>query len=240
MILFFLLALAAEILGTIGGFGSSLFFVPIANYYFDFQSALGITAVLHLTSNLSKMVLFKVGLDIRLLLTMGIPGVVFVIIGAYLSKFIASNILEVALGIFLIVLSILLLIFKDYTATPTNKNAAIGGVLSGFFAGLLGTGGAIRGITLAGFSIPMGVFIATSAFIDFAIDASRSVVYFFNGYIHKHDIKIMLILPFISVAGTYVGKLLLNKISEHRFRNIVLSMILITRLSLLIKWGIGK
>lgn len=238
--MFFLLAFVAEILGTIGGFGSSLFFVPIANYYFDFQSALGITAVLHLTSNLSKMVLFKEGLDRRLLITMGIPGVIFVIIGAYLSKFIESDFLEVALGIFLIVLSILLLVFKNYKVSPTHTNAAVGGVLSGFFAGLLGTGGAIRGVTLAGFSIPMGVFIATSAFIDFAIDASRSVVYYFNGYIHKHDVKIMLILPFISVAGTYVGKLLLHKISEQRFRKIVLSMIVVTGISLLIKWWVDN
>ncbi len=236
MILFFLLAFVAEILGTIGGFGSSLFFVPIANYYFDFQSALGITAVLHLTSNLSKMVLFKEGLDKRLLITMGIPGVAFVIIGAYLSKFIQSDVLEIALGVFLILLSVLLIIFKNYAVAPTNANAAFGGILSGFFAGLLGTGGAIRGVTLAGFSIPMGVFIATSAFIDFAIDASRSIVYYFNGYIHKHDIKTMLILPFVSIVGTYIGKLLLSKISEQRFRYIVLTLIMLTGLSIVTKW----
>lgn len=78
------------------------------------------------------------------------------------------------------------------------------------------------------------------SFIDFAIDASRSVVYYFNGYIHKHDVKIMLILPFISVAGTYVGKLLLYKISEQRFRKIVLSMIVVTGISLLIKWWVDN
>lgn len=239
MLLFYLLALIAEILGTIGGFGSSLFFVPIANYYFDFQSALGITAVLHLTSNISKIALFKDGLDKKLLLTMGIPGVIFVIIGAYLSKFIQSDILEVVLGIFLVLLGLLLFIFQDYKVPPTKYNAVIGGIASGFFAGLLGTGGAIRGITLAGFGIPMGVFIATSACIDFAIDASRSVVYFFNGFIHKHDIKVMIVLPFISIAGTYIGKYLLTKISEKQFRYIVLILIILTGLSLLAKWAIG-
>ena len=34
---FLLLSLLAEIIGTIGGFGSSVFFVLIANFYFDFH-----------------------------------------------------------------------------------------------------------------------------------------------------------------------------------------------------------
>ena len=37
-LLFLALALLAEIAGTLGGFGSSVFFVPIANMFFDFES----------------------------------------------------------------------------------------------------------------------------------------------------------------------------------------------------------
>ena len=65
---FLLLALLAEIAGTVGGFGSSVFFVPIANFYFDFQSVLGITALFHLASNVSKLGLFRGGIDRGLLL----------------------------------------------------------------------------------------------------------------------------------------------------------------------------
>ena len=61
--IFLLLALLAEILGTIGGFGSSVFFVPLSNFYFDFHSVLGLTALFHLSSNLSKIFHFKKGLN---------------------------------------------------------------------------------------------------------------------------------------------------------------------------------
>jgi uncharacterized membrane protein YfcA len=57
--LFLLLALLAEIIGTVGGFGSSVFFVPVANFYFDFQTVLGITALFHVASNLSKIAMFR-------------------------------------------------------------------------------------------------------------------------------------------------------------------------------------
>jgi len=65
--LFLLLALIAEILGTIGGFGSSVFFVPLANFYFDFETVLGLTAVFHVFSNLSKIAQFRKGLDKKLI-----------------------------------------------------------------------------------------------------------------------------------------------------------------------------
>ena len=64
---FLLLALIAETIGTVGGFGSSVFFVPLGNFYFDFYSVLGLTAIFHLSSNLSKIFLFKKGLNKRLL-----------------------------------------------------------------------------------------------------------------------------------------------------------------------------
>lgn len=149
--LFLLLALLAEIIGTVGGFGSSVFFVPIGNFYFDFHSVLGLTAVFHLASNLSKIVLFREGLDKNLLLYIGLPSALFVILGGLLSKYIQGYWLEILLGIFLVAMSLIFLIKKDLIISPNKKNATLGGVFSGFSAGLLGTGGAIRGLTMAAF-----------------------------------------------------------------------------------------
>ena len=159
---FLLLALVAEIIGTIGGFGSSVFFVPIGNFYFDFYTVLGLTAVFHLSSNLSKIFLFKKGLNKFLLLYIGAPSVVFVILGGYLSKIVKSDYLEVILGVFLIALALLFLIKKNLVIKAEKKESIIGGSLSGLTAGLLGTGGAIRGLTMAAFNLEKSVFIATS------------------------------------------------------------------------------
>ena len=224
---FLLLALLAEIIGTIGGFGSSVFFVPIANFYFDFHSVLGLTAIFHLSSNISKIFLFKKGLDKKLLLQMGLPSVIFVIIGGYLSSLFDTKILEVRLGLFLIGISLLFLLRTTLTIAPTAKNAVTGGALSGFSAGLMGTGGAIRGLTMAAFNLEKSAFIATSAFIDFAIDFARTFVYYNNGYIHQHDLKYLPFLIVIGFVGTYIGKRVLKFIPQSRFRRISLIFILI-------------
>tara|TARA_B100001146_G_scaffold221156_2_gene231055 strand:- start:3344 stop:4075 length:732 start_codon:yes stop_codon:yes gene_type:complete len=224
--IFLLLALLAEILGTIGGFGSSVFFVPIANFYFDFESVLGLTAIYHLSSNLSKIFLFKKGLNKRLLIAIGLPSIIFVIVGGILTKVVNSNYLEIVLGLFLVTLSAIFLMNKNLAINPNRKNAIIGGSLSGFSAGLLGTGGAIRGLTMAAFNLEKNVYIATSAFIDFWIDFSRTFVYLFNGFIHKHDLVYVPFLLLIGLIGTAIGKKILHYIPQEKFKVISLSLIL--------------
>lgn len=226
-LLFLLLALLAEIIGTIGGFGSSVFFVPIASFFFDFQSVLGLTAIFHLSSNISKIALFRKGLNKRLLLTIGLPSVIFVIIGGILSNYLKTSILELLLGIFLIVFSLLFLIKKNLIIKPELKESIIGGSLSGFTAGLLGTGGAIRGITMAAFNLEKSAFIATSAAIDFSIDFTRTFVYFKNGYIHEHDLIYVPFLFAIGLIGTYIGKYILQFIPQEKFKQTSLLFILL-------------
>ncbi len=233
--IFLLLALIAEVLGTIGGFGSSVFFVPIANFYFDFESVLGLTAIFHLSSNLSKIFLFKKGLDKKLLITIGVPSVLFVVLGGLLAKVFDSQHLELFLGVFLVVLALVFLIKKNLVITPNKTNAIIGGSLSGFSAGLLGTGGAIRGLTMAAFNLEKNVFIATSAFIDFLIDFSRAFVYYYNGFIHTHDLIYVPFLFVISIVGTVIGKKILDHIPQDKFKTISLSLILIIGLITLTK-----
>lgn len=227
LVYFIILSLIAEILGTIGGFGSSLFFVPIASYFLDFHSVLGITALFHVSSNLAKIGLFRSGFDKQLIVRVGIPAVVFVTVGAILSRYFDNRVLELALSVFLILVSTTFLLLKNWKLKPTVLNSVTGGALSGFTAGLLGSGGAIRGLTLAAFSIEKDVFIATSAIIDLGVDLSRSVVYFTNGYIHGHDLYLILILLVVSVVGTFIGKKILGFFSESQFRSLVLVLILL-------------
>ncbi len=235
LVLFILLALLAEILGTVGGFGSSLFFVPIASYFLDFHSVLGVTALFHVSSNISKIALFRQGIDKKMVLYLGIPAVIFVVLGAYCSQFVNTKYLELALSIFLIGLSVSFLLMPKLEVQATLPNAVGGGVLSGFIAGLLGTGGAIRGIVLAAFNMKMEVFIATSALIDLGIDASRSIVYSVQGFVHYDDLYLIPILLVVSILGTLIGKFILSKISEEQFKKIVLVLILITGLLSLVR-----
>lgn len=235
-LLFYFLTLIAEILGTVGGFGSSVFFVPMASFFYDFQAVLGLTALYHVFSNISKIVLFFKGMDMRIFLVIGIPSIIFVILGAYFSQFLSGEIPSLVLGLFLVAFSLFLLLKPSFSLKPSNKNGILGGSLSGLAAGVLGTGGAIRGLTLASFNVEKTTFLATSALIDFGVDSSRFVVYYSQDYITKDMLWKAPVLLIISFVGTWIGKKMLNKISQENFRKIALWLILAVGLSSVLKY----
>jgi uncharacterized protein len=224
--LFIILAFCSEILGTVSGFGSSILFVPLASMFFDFKTVLGLTAVFHVFSNLSKLALFKHGIQQNIAFKLGVPAVLFVILGAWLTTFLPTQQIELAMNMVLIALAIYLILNFNKKLKQTDLNLYLGGIASGFIAGIAGTGGAIRGITLAAFQLPKEVFIATSALIDLGVDFSRAVVYVGNGYFKEEYIFLIPFLIGISIVGSYLGKLILKRTSDLVFRYIVLVVII--------------
>ncbi len=81
----------------------------------------------------------------------------------------------------------------------------------------------------------METFIITSAFIDLGVDFSRSIIYYTNGFVHNHDLYLIPILLVVSIVGTYIGKKILDYISEEKFKSIVLVLIFITGIITLTK-----
>lgn len=221
-----LLALLAEIVGTVSGFGSSILFVPLASLFFDFKTVLGVTAIFHVFSNVSKIVLFREGINKNIALRLGIPAILFVVLGAWLTSFIPVKPLEAIMAVALIGLAIYLLRNFDRPLQQTNANLYAGGAASGFLAGLTGTGGAIRGITLAAFQLPKSIFIATSALIDLGVDSSRAIIYVSNGYFQRRNLVLIPLLILVSLVGSYLGKLILNYTSEKAFRYIVVVVVM--------------
>src|SRR5215467_13310705 len=187
-VLFFLVAFLSEVVGTIAGFGSSVFFVPLASFFFSFHEVLALTSILHVFSNTAKLVLFGKHVRVRLLLLLGVPSVAAVIAGAYLSTKLTFKFDQLILGIFLIGFSVFLLCKPTASISATKLNAISAGGVAGFLAGLIGTGGAVRGLALAAFNLEKGNFVATSAAIDFGVDFSRMIVYLRNGYLASNSL----------------------------------------------------
>ena len=79
---------------------------------------------------------------------------------------------------------------------------------------------------MAAFNLEKSEFIATSAFIDFMIDLSRTFVYYNNGYIHKHDLIYVPFLLVIGIIGSFIGKKILVYIPQSKFRRLSLFFIL--------------
>lgn len=235
IILFFVLTLIAEILGTLGGFGSSMFFVPISQFFFDFQTVLALTAIFHVFSNVSKIVLFRKWVDWKVVLWLGISSIVFVVLGALLTRVVAGIIASFFLGVFLTLFSVYLFFNPSFSISPTPRNSIVSGGLAGFLAGFIGTGGAIRGLALSSFNLEKNLFVGTSAMIDFGVDLSRAIVYIDSDYLDRSRLIYLPILFIAAAVGSYLGKIFLQKIQQERFRQITLILVFITGVTLVLQ-----
>jgi len=142
--------------------------------------------------------------------------------GELVSK---NEILKLVLGIFLLLFSILSLAKPDFRFKSSPRNAVVGGGISGFLAGLIGTGGALRGAFLTAFNLKKEVYIATAAAIAIAVDITRIPIYFGSGFLKQQFYWYLPLLFGIAIAGSYVGKKIVNKIPQKSFRKFVLGVI---------------
>lgn len=229
-ILFFILAFIAEIIGTIAGFGSSTIFLPIALFFVDFKTAIILVAIFHISGNIGRMAFFKHGLNWKILATFGIPSVLFALLGAHLIDILHQDILKLILGIFLIVFSASSLKSSKVKIPANDQSLVAGGSLSGFLAGLIGTGGALRASFLTEFRLEKLTYIATSASIALATDATRIPVYISQGFLGEQFYYYIPILIGLAVVGSYVGKKIVSRINQIIFRKIVLIAIILVSL----------
>lgn len=225
--LFFLSALLSEIIGTLAGFGSSTVFLPLALLFFDFKSALVLVAFLHVFGNLGRVSFFRHGLDRRLLIRFGLPSVILTLLGAALVAYLPQSLLKGILGMFLAIYSVLFMWRDDLRIPPTVANSVLGGGLSGFLAGLIGTGGALRGAFLTAFNLPKDRYIASAAAIAIAVDLTRIPVYLSQGFLDSRLYWYLPVLFIIAVTGSFIGRQIVAKIPQKAFRRLVLAAILL-------------
>jgi uncharacterized protein len=233
LFLFLVILLLSEILGTIGGFGSSVLFVPLAQFFFDFQTVLALTGLLHVFSNTAKLILFYKTINWKLVLWLGIGSVVFVLVGAWLTQVVSFAFAKTLLGIFLVGFSIFFLRNPAVSLKPTHANLVWTGSLAGFMAGFIGTGGAIRGLALTAYQLEKNLFVGTSAAIDFGVDVARSILYLNFGFLQKQHIWYIPLLALAAFSGSYLGKIALSKLNQNTFQKIVLYLILAIGITML-------
>lgn len=233
--LFFLIAFVSEIVGTMVGFGSSTIALPLSLLLFDFKTALILVAFLHIFGNIGRISFFRFGLDKNILLKFGLISVVFTVAGAVLVNFTPQETLKGILGIFLMAYTIMSWSGK-LKLKASNLSTFLGGSLSGFFAGLIGTGGALRGAFLSAFQLPKEKYIATAAAIALAVDITRIPIYLQQGYLDKNLYWFVPVIFLMAISGSFVGKKIVEKIPQVFFRKIILISIVAIGLKFTADW----
>ena len=233
-ILFLIIGFFSEIVGTMAGFGSSTIYLPLASYFMDFRTALALVAIFHLFGNISRITFFRHGLDKRVLLVFGLPSFIFSLIGATMVGDLSQTLLQLLLGIFLISVSVMFLIRPKLAFPANTRTLIIGGGISGFIVGLIGTGGAIRATFLTGLKIDKEKYIATAAVIALGSDATRIPSYLASGFLTEQHYYLIPILFVIALGGSFIGRKIVRRIDQEKFKKMVLIAVILASIKFIV------
>jgi len=203
-------------------------------FFMDLKTAVFLVACFHLFNNLFKVRLFFTKIDFKIFMLFGVPSIIFAFLGARFITILPIELLSKILAVFLILYSGFSLFKPNVKLNQKSFNALLGGSLSGFLAGLIGMGGAIRSMFLLTFNLPKEIYVATSALIALVIDLTRIPTYLWTGVIRDH--RYFYLLPamiIIAYFGVKTGKSLLGKINQVLFHRIVLGALFLVGARLL-------
>ena len=214
-----ILVLIASMVGTMTGFGTSTIMVPIFLLFSPLPQTLLFVGIIHWFGDLWKILLFKKGLNWKLILGFGISGIIASCIGASLTFQISEKLLMKILGGFLLAYVIFIFLKPGYRLAKNKKNMIAGGALSGFFAGIFGVGGAIRATFLTAFDLPKAMYISTAGSIALLIDSTRLITYL-KGGTRLEPLLLWSMIVFIPVSflGAKIAKRIVSHIPQKSFR----------------------
>lgn len=213
------------------GFGLGTILLPVFALFFDIETAIAMTAIVHLINNLFKLAMVGKYADIKIALQFGLPAMIFAYFGARallwfsdLRPLYSYNLFdnEYIITPVKLAIAVLMIIFGFLEISPKLKRLSfnkkllpLGGVLSGFFGGLSGHQGALRSAFLLKYGLSKEAFIGTGVIIASAIDISRIFVYSSKFAIELNRYNTMLLLTAILAAtvGVIVASRLLKKIT---------------------------
>jgi uncharacterized membrane protein YfcA len=222
-------------IGTLTGFGTSTIMVPILLFFLPLPQTLLLVGIVHWFGDVWKIIFFKKGFNWKLILTFGIAGITASYLGASIVFSISERLLSQILGGFLIVYVIFLFLKPRFKIPKNTVTALSGGGLSGFFAGVFGVGGAIRGVFLSAFDLPKAVYISTAGAIALFIDSTRITTYLLNDVtLNRQFLWGFLLFVPASFIGAWAAKKIVDKIPQEKFRKVIAVFLFLTALKFLL------
>ena len=225
----------ANLIGTVSGFGVGTVMTPILLMFLPFAETILLVCIIHWFHDIFKIGFFRKGIDWKLFMYFGFPTIIATFIGALFVTQEQSGLLSSLLGLFLIG-SVIMMYTIDCFRIPNNWiSGTIGGLLSGFFAGIFGIRGAVRAVFLAAFDLNKATFIGTTGAISLMLDSVRFITYWARG-IRVPGLLMWALLLFIpaSFLGAYIGQHIVRRIPQQQFRGVVSIFLLLVGIKLLL------
>jgi uncharacterized protein len=219
-----LVAILAGAVAAVSGFGIGSLLTPLLLLSMPVAHAVAVLAIPHAVATTIRWLRLRADVDPMTFQQFGI-----------LQSRLNSPILTLVLAVLLLSAGVSELARRRIPLPQTPFWRLLGGMLSGFFGGLVGNQGGIRAAALLGFQLQPRQLVATATASALLVDLARIPIYFASaGRVIAESTPLWLAASLGVTIGTFLGVPVLSRIAEGTYRRLVGALLVLLGLSLIV------
>ncbi len=227
-------ALLASTLAAVAGFGGAAVLLPVLVAVFGVRDAIPILTVAQLIGNGARVILNRDELDLHVVGWFALGGVPAALLGGLLFASAPLSALTRVLGAFLL----LVVAWRHLRPGPPRRLplrafAPLGALFS-FLSALLGSVGPLMAPFFLAYGLVKGAYIGTEALATVVMHVTKLAAYGGASILSLAAVGIGLALGPIMVAGSFIGKRILDRLPERIFVAIIEVVLLIAGVTFLV------
>lgn len=211
--------LAASILAAVTGFGGAAILLPVLTAVFGVRESIPILTVVQLVGNASRVVLNRKELVLPVVKWFSIGAVPMGLLGGWLFAQAPLAYLHRLLGVFLILMVVYrVLTRRKVRSRPMDVRWFLPiGAVSTFISALVGSVGPLMAPFFLAFGLTKAAYISTEALATVVMHVTKLLAYGNAELLTLWNIGIGLLLGTVLILGPYLGKRIVDHVSEKAF-----------------------
>ncbi len=228
-----IIGLAAGALSGVIGTGSTIILLPILVYQYGPKQAVPIMAISALMSNVGKVAAWWRDIDWRACIAYSLTGAPAAALGAGTLLILPARLVDVALGLFFLAMIPARRWLRARNLTLGLWQLALAGAVIGFITGIVLSTGPLSVPAFAGYGLTLGPFLSTEAASSFALMVAKIATFRQLGALPTPAVLQGLIIGSSVMAGAFVGKAIVQRMSIGMFHAILDVLLLVSGAALL-------
>ena len=225
-----LAALIGSIVGGVAGFGGGLILLPVVAWVVGVRAAAPVLTVTMLLGNLSRIWWSRHELDRRVIVRYLLGAVPATFIGVMLYAGTPSDWLGRIIGLFLIAaIPLRRAMLASRVQVRLRHFPILGGLVGALSALVVTTGPFVAPFFLA-YGLRRGAFVGTEAVCALGMHVSRSLAFARYALLGWDTVALGCVLGSTMFAGAWIGRKLLERMSEGIFLALIEALILVAGL----------
>ena len=220
--------LLAGLVSGIVGTGATIILLPVLSLAFGPKAAIPIMAIVALMSNFAKITSWWRDIDWRACGAYALGGIPGGALGARTMLSLPPQLLDIALGSFFLIM----IPGRRWLAARSYKVPLIAlvpaGVAIGFLTGIVVSTGPITVPLFTAYGLAKGAFIATEAAGSLAVYISKATTFRAFGALPTDIVLKGLITGSSVMAGTYVARMVVERLSLATFQRLLDGVMLVS------------